>query len=80
MPKPRLLWLTKVKSGRYYITKTKPVLGRIKGSREQDMEASFDPLDFRQICEASVIYLLGSTLPPLTPTRIWMTVELASDA
>lgn len=76
-PKTRLLWLTKVNNGSYYITKTKPVAGRIKGTRKQEMEASFDPFDFRHVCEPSVIYLLGSTLPPLTPTRIKMTVELA---
>lgn len=75
--KARLLWLTKVNNGSYYITKTKPIAGRIKGTRKQEMEAAFDPLDFRHVCEPSVIYLLGSTLPPLTPTCIWMTVELA---
>lgn len=72
----RILWLTKVSSGRYYITKGKPIAGRIRGTRKQEMEAPFDPLDFRHICEFSVKYLLGSTLPPLTPKRIRMTVEL----
>lgn len=57
------------------ITKTKPVIGRVLGTRRQDAEAPFDPLAFRHICEASVIYLGGRTLPPLTPTRIKMTVE-----
>jgi len=74
--KTRILWLTKVSSGRYYITKGKPVAGRIKGTRKQEMEAPFDPLDFRHICEFSVNYLMGSTLPPLTPRRIKMTIEL----
>ena len=74
-PKPRLLWLTKVEGGRYMITKTKPIRGRILGTRKDEMDASFDPLSFRHICEASVIYLGGRTLPPLTPTRIKMTVE-----
>ncbi len=73
--KPRLLWLTKVASGSYYITRQKPVAGRIRGTRKQEMEAPFDPLDFRHICEASVVYLGGRTLEPLTPTRIKMTVE-----
>lgn len=74
--KSRILWLTKVSSGRYYITKSKPVAGRIKGTRKQEMEAPFDPLDFRHICEFSVQYLMGSTLEPLKPRRIRMTVEL----
>lgn len=79
MPAPaksRILWLTKVSSGRYYITKNKPIAGRIKGTRKREMEAPFDPLDFRHICEFSVNYLMGSTLPPLTPRRIKMTIEL----
>lgn len=74
-PGPRLLWLTKVDGGRYIITKTKPIKGRILGTRTPEMDAPFDPLAFRQICEASVIYLAGNALPPLTPVRIRMTVE-----
>lgn len=74
-PKPRLLWLTKVDGGRYIITKTKPIKGRIFGTRKMEMDAPFDPLAFRHICEPSVIYLSGKPLPPLTPTRIRMTVE-----
>jgi hypothetical protein len=74
--KPRILWLTKVDGGRYLITKTKPVRGRILGTRKDEMDAPFDPLAFRHICEASVIYLSGKVLPPLTPTRIRMTVEI----
>ena len=77
--KPRTLWLTKVDGGRYLITKTKPVRGRIFGTRKDEMDAPFDPLSFRHICEASVIYLMGSTLPPLTPRRIRMSVELLPD-
>ncbi len=73
--KGRLLWLTKVDGGRYLITKTKPVRGRILGTRKQEMDAPFDPLAFRHICEASVLFLSGKTLKPLTPTRIRMTVE-----
>jgi len=75
-PKPRLLWLTKTANGRYCITKCKPVRGRIVGTKIEECEAPFDPLDFRKICEQSVQYLMGSTLPPLTPRRIRMTVEL----
>ncbi len=73
--KPRLLWLTRVASGRYMITRSKPTHGRIKGTRIKECDAAFDPLDFRKICEESVIYLSGKSLPPLTPTRIRMTVE-----
>lgn len=73
--KPRLLWLTKVDGGRYMITKTKPIRGRILGTRKPEMDAPFDPLSFRHICEQSVIYLGGKTLEPFTPTRIRMTVE-----
>jgi hypothetical protein len=76
MSKTRILYLTKVNSGSYYITKTKPIAGRIKGTRKQEMEAPFDPMDFRHVCEPAVQYLMGSTLPPLTPKRIRMTVEL----
>lgn len=78
MPAPaksRILWLTKAASGRYIITKTKPIKGRIYGTKIEECEAPFDPLDFRKICEESVVYLSGKTLPPLTPTRIRMTVE-----
>lgn len=57
------------------ITKTKPINGRILGTRKTEMEAPFDPLAFRHICEASVLFLSGKALPPLTPTRIRMTVE-----
>ncbi len=73
--KPRLLWLTKAASGRYIITKFKPQKGRVQGTRIEECDAPFDPLDFRLICEQSVIYLSGKPLPPLTPTRIRMTVE-----
>ncbi len=76
--KPRLLWLTKVASGRYLISKTKPKHGRILGTRIKECDAPFDPLDFRKICEESVVYLSGKALPPLTPTRIKMTVEYLS--
>jgi hypothetical protein len=79
MGKPRSLWLTKVNNGSYYITKTKPIAGRIRGTRKQEMESPFDPLDFRHICEPSISYLLGSTLPPLTPKRIKLTMELIPD-
>lgn len=73
--KSRALWITKVNNGSYNITLTKPIAGRIKGTRKQEMEAAFDPLDFRHICEPAVLYLSGKVLPPLTPTRIRMTVE-----
>jgi len=73
--RPRLLWLTKTANGRYCITKCKPVRGRIVGTKIEECEAPFDPLDFRKICEQSVVYLSGKSLPPLTPTRIRMTVE-----
>lgn len=76
MGKPRELWLSKTAGGRYIITKFKPKLGRIKGTRIPEVESPFDPLLFPGICEPSVLHLLGSTLPPLTPKRIRMTVEL----
>ena len=75
MSVPRLLWLTKDAQGRYLITKTRPVLGRIRGTQIQEVDAPFDPVPFRGICEKSVIYIAGKKLPPLTPTRIRMTVE-----
>ncbi len=77
--KGRLLWLTKTATGRYVITKGKPIRGRIRGTRIEECEAPFDPLDFRKICEESVIYLSGRALPPLTPTRIKMTVEYVAE-
>lgn len=75
MAKSHLLWLTKTASGRYTITRFKPVRGRIKGTKISEMESSFDPLVFPNMCEASVIKLAGSPLGHLETRRILMTVE-----
>lgn len=71
------LWLTKCHGGRYLLTVFRPTIHRIRGTPHDDAyEIPGEPIAVRYLCEPGVKALIGTTLEPLTPTRIRLTGAL----
>ncbi len=74
------LWLTKCHGGRYLLTVFKPTIARIRGTEYFDaFERVGEPIAVRYLCEAGIVSLFKTTLPPLTPTKIEITGSFLAD-
>lgn len=72
-----ILYLTRCNGGRYMMTLLEPSIHRILGTSFEDVfEAHGDPITVRYMCEEGIKRALGTTLAPLTPTKVKLTLEL----
>lgn len=71
------MWLTRVHGGRYLITLFEPVIAKIRGTDHLDaFERVGEPIAIRYLCEGGVKSFIGEHLPPLTPTRVELSVTI----
>jgi hypothetical protein len=74
------LWLTKCDGGRYYLTKLRPIIARIRGTDRFDaFERTGEPIAVRHLCAPGIVALFGSELEPLVPTKIEVTAKFLKD-
>lgn len=65
------LWLTRQRDGNYMLTRLRPLVTAVRGTRERDAYMlPGEPIGIRHLCAAGVAALIGVTLEPLQSIQV----------